>query len=86
MELKKRYVIGTHVMWFEIEMYKDFLDGLVNLLTSIDEDSLYNVTVDICFNMSEVIEKIDTDKTTAQQLEYKFNEMTELFWMKWGVK
>ena len=86
MELKKRYVIGTHVMWFEIEMYKDFLDGLVNLLTNIDEDSLYNVTVDICFNMSEVIEKIDTDKTTAQQLEYKFNEMTELFWMKWGVK
>jgi len=85
-KLEKKYVIGTHVMWFEIEMYKDFLDGLVNLLTNIDEDSLYNVTVDICFNMSEVIEKIDTDKTTTQQLEYKFNEMTELFWMKLGVK
>ena len=86
MKLSKRYVIGTHVMWFEIEMYKDFLDGLENLLKNIDEDSLYNVTVDICFNMSEVIEKIDTNKITAEQLEYKFNEMTELFWMKLGVK
>ena len=86
MKLSKRYVIGTHVMWFEIEMYEDFLNGLVNLLTNIDEDSLYNVQVDICFNMSEVIEKIDTDKITPEQLEYKFNEMTELFWMKLGAR
>ena len=86
MKLSKRYVIGTHVMWFEIEMYKDFLDGLENLLTNIDENSLYNVTIDICFNMSEVIEKIDTSKITAEQLEYKFNEMTELFWMKLGAR
>tara|TARA_B100000902_G_scaffold166699_1_gene161527 strand:- start:258 stop:1214 length:957 start_codon:yes stop_codon:yes gene_type:complete len=67
-------------------MYEDFLNGLVNLLTNIDEDSLYNVDVDICFNMSEVIEKIDTDKITPEQLEYKFNEMTELFWMKLGAR
>ena len=86
MKLSKRYVIGTHVMWFEIEMYEDFLNGLVNLLTNIDEDSLYNVDVDICFNMSEVIEKIDTDKITPEQLEYKFNEMSELFWMKLGAR
>ena len=84
--LKKKYVIGTHVMWFEIEMYEDFLNGLVNLLTNIDEDSLYNVQVDICFNMSEVIEKIDTGKITPEQLEYKFNEMTELFQTKVGVR
>ena len=73
-------------MWFEIEMYEDFLNGLVNLLTNIDEDSLYNVQVDICFNMSEVIEKIDTGKITPEQLEYKFNEMTELFQTKVGVR
>ena len=86
MNLKKKYVIGTHVMWFEIEMYEEFLNGLVNLLTNIDEDSLYNVQVDISFNMSEVIKKIDTDKITAEQLEYKFNEMTELFKIKLGGK
>ena len=28
-KLNKKYVIGTHVMFFEIEMYKDFIDGMV---------------------------------------------------------
>ena len=35
MEIKNRYVIGTHVMWYEIEMYADFVDGLVNLLEPV---------------------------------------------------
>ena len=84
--LTRKYVIGTHVMWFEIGMYEDFLNGLVNLLTNIDEDSLYNVQVDICFNMSEVIEKIDTDKITPEQLKIKFEELTEVFCIKLGAK
>ena len=25
-KLNKKYVIGTHIMFFEIEMYKDFID------------------------------------------------------------
>ena len=24
--MKNKYVIGTHVMWFEIEMFSDFID------------------------------------------------------------
>lgn len=35
-KLTKKYVIGTHVMWFEIEMYKDFIDGMVNLLETVE--------------------------------------------------
>ena len=31
-KLTNKYVIGTHVMWFEIEMFEDFVDGLINLL------------------------------------------------------
>ena len=85
-KLNKKYVIGTHIMWFEIGMYEDFLNGLVNLLTNIDEDSLYNVQVDICFNMSEVIEKIDTDKITPEQLKNKFEELTLVFRIKLGAK
>ena len=35
-KLNKKYVIGTHVMWFEIEMYADFIDGMVNLLETVE--------------------------------------------------
>ena len=63
-KLSKKYVIGTHVMFFEIEMYKDFIDGLVNLLETVE--NLGNVTIDICFNTSELIEKIDNNEIVCQ--------------------
>ena len=69
-KLKNKYVIGTHVMFFEIEMYKDFIDGLVNLLETVENKD--NVTIDLCFNMSEKIEKIDYDKISKDELLGKF--------------
>ena len=41
--LKNKYVIGTHVMWFEIEMFEDFVDGLINLLETVENKE--NVTI-----------------------------------------
>ena len=49
MEIKNRYVIGTHVMWYEIEMYVDFIDGLINLLEPVTNKE--NVIIDFCFNV-----------------------------------
>ena len=69
--LKNKYVIGTHVMFFEIEMYKDFIEGLVNLLEDVENKD--NVTIDLCFNLSENIEKIDYDKITKGELLNKFH-------------
>ena len=57
--LNKKYVIGTHVMWFEIEMYADFINGMVNLLETVENKE--NVTIDLCFNMLQHFEKVDKD-------------------------
>ena len=38
--LNKKYVIGTHVMWFEIEMYADFINGMVNLLETVENKAV----------------------------------------------
>ena len=70
-KLKNKYVIGTHIMWFEIEMYKDFIDGMVNLLDTVDNRK--NVTIDLCLNLSQHLEKIDTDKITEDEIIDKFN-------------
>ena len=69
--LDNKYVIGTHVMFFEIEMYKDFIDGLVNLLETVENKE--NVFIDLCFNISEEIEKIDKDKISHKELFDKFD-------------
>jgi len=67
MKLNKKYVIGTNIMWFEIEMYKDFISGLVNLLdTNIENKE--NVKIDLCLNLSQHLEKLDTDKITEDRI------------------
>ena len=71
-KLTKRYVIGTHVMWFEIEMYNDFINGMVNLLETVENKE--NVTIDLCFNMLEHFEKVDTDKIKKHELVIKFKK------------
>jgi len=75
--LKNKYVIGTHVMWFEIEMFTDFIDGLINLMDTVENKDA--VVVDLCFNLSQKLEKIDTDKIDVNQLLVKFsNEVNRL--------
>ena len=58
-------------MWFEIEMYADFIDGMVNLLETVENKE--NVTIDLCFNMLQHFEQVDTDKIKKHELLIKFN-------------
>ena len=71
-KLNKKYVIGTHVMWFEIEMYADFINGMVNLLETVENKE--NVTIDLCFNMLQHFEEVDTDKIKKHELVIKFKK------------
>ncbi len=71
-KLNKRYVIGTHVMWFEIEMYKDFIDGMVNLLETVENKE--NVTIDLCLNLSQHLETMDETQITESDVVDKFNK------------
>ena len=69
--MKNKYVIGTHVMWFEIEMFQDFIDGMINLLETVEDKE--KVTVDLCFNLSQKLEKIDVNKIDKKELLAKFS-------------
>ena len=71
-KLKNKYVIGCHVMFYEIEIYKEYIEGLINLLETIDNKE--NVYLDLCFNISNKIEKIDTSKITQEVLINRFKE------------
>lgn len=74
-KLKNKYVIGCHVMFYEIEIYKEYIKGLVNLLETVDNKE--NVYLDLCFNVSEKIEKIDTSKISKETLINSFNSGVE---------
>lgn len=76
-KLNKKYVIGTHIMWFEIEMYKDFIDGMVNLLETVDNKE--NVTIDLCLNLSQHLETIDSDPDDIQEAIDSTKELYDWF-------
>ena len=69
--LKNRYVIGVHVMYFEIEMFEEYIDGLFNLLDTVENKE--NIMLDFCFNTSEHLEQIDTSQISKEELISKFD-------------
>ena len=62
--LKNKYVIGCHVMFYEIEIYKEYIDGLINMLQNINNKE--NIYLDFCFNTSEHLETIDVSKISKE--------------------
>lgn len=70
MKIKNKYAIGVHVMFYEIEMFPLYIDGLLNLLTTVENGE--NVYLDFVFNVSQFFEKIDTNKISKRELIEKF--------------
>jgi hypothetical protein len=77
MIIQNKYAIGVHVMFYEIEMFKSYIDGVLNLLSTVDNKE--NVYLDFAFNTSQFFEKIDTSKTSNDDLTDRFeNELSRL--------
>lgn len=66
MKIKNRYCIGMHVQFYEIDMVGEAIDAIIDASENIINKE--NITVDICFNVSQYIETIDTNKITKQDL------------------
>ena len=72
-ELKNKYVIGTHVMFYEIDIINEHVQSINNALETVSNKQ--NVTVDLFFNISEYFEKVDTEQTSKEELiEKSINE------------
>ena len=49
MRLENKYIIGTHIMFFEIDMVKEHIQSINNALDTVDNKE--NVRVDLFFNI-----------------------------------
>ena len=56
-KLKYKYAIGCLIQWYEVEMVEEYLQSVKNALKRIENKE--NVIVDLYFNMSTALEKID---------------------------
>ena len=73
MKLNNKYIIGTHIMFYEIDMVEEHIDSIVNAVKMIDNPK--NVTVKLLLNRSEYFEKINFKKLTDKQLTDKYNNL-----------
>ena len=58
-ELKNKY-IGTHVMFYEIDIINEHVQSINNEVETVSNKQ--NVTVDLFFNISEYFEKLILNK------------------------
>ena len=62
MNLKNKYAIGCHVMFYEIEMLDEYLNSIKRALEIVENPK--NIIVDLFFNISEFFESVDDDVIT----------------------
>lgn len=70
MKLQNKYGIGTHVMFYEIEMLYEHVTSIIEASKTFDNPE--NIIVKLCFNISEYFEKIDTSKISIEDLLSKY--------------
>lgn len=75
MKLKNKYIIGTHVMFYEIDIIGEFIDSIHSAIKFAEVENPENITVELLFNMSQYFEKIDTKKITRNKLKKRIREM-----------
>jgi hypothetical protein len=71
MKLKNKYIIGVHIMFYEVEMLIEYVDACVNMLSDIENKK--NVTFHFTWNESEYFETIDISLISKESLRKKFN-------------
>jgi hypothetical protein len=70
--LTNKYVIGTHIMFYEIELVSEYINGLINCISTVKNKE--NIYLDFTFNVSQFFEKIDQSKITKEKLINRFND------------
>jgi hypothetical protein len=72
MIVENKYALGIHIMFYEIELVNEYINNLLNLISTVDNKQ--NIYFDFAFNVSQFFEKIDTSKITKSELVSRFVE------------
>jgi len=70
MKVHNKYIIGTHIMFYEIDMVKEHIQSLINAVNTVENKD--NITIDLFYNISEFFEKINREEISKDDLITKF--------------
>lgn len=75
MRISNKYVVGVHVMFYEIEMLPEYVDACIGMIHGIDNKE--NITFHFTWNTSEYFEQIDTSVISIQELNNRFYQQVD---------
>ena len=73
MKVKNTFAIGCLIQWYEIEMIEEYLQSVKNAVDMIDNKE--NIIIDLYFNCSQMLEKIDKSQMDISKIKEKYNDM-----------
>ena len=73
MKIKNKIAIGCLIQWYEIELIEEYLQSVKNAVDIIDNKD--NVVIDLYFNCSEELEKVDEKQTNISDIKQKYNDI-----------
>lgn len=75
-ELKNKYCIGTHIMFYEIEMLESQTNALIQTIETVKNPE--NITIEMFLNCSEYFEQLDTEYTWEFIRDKFYKEVNKL--------
>ena len=84
MKLNNKFAIGCLIQWYEIELIEEYLQSVKNAVDVIDNKE--NIIIDLYFNCSEELEKVDEKQITISEIKQKYEDILEKLFgdEKWG--
>ena len=73
MKIKNKIAIGCLIQWYEIELIEEYLQSVKNAVDIIDNKD--NVVIDLYFNCSEELEKVDEKQINISDIKQKYNDI-----------
>ena len=70
MKLNNKFAIGCLAQWYEIEIFEEYIESVMNSLVDIDNKK--NVTVDIVVNLSQSLEEVDREQLELGEIFQRY--------------
>lgn len=75
MKINNKFAIGCITQWYEIEIIEEYLQSLKNSVDVIENKE--NVVIDLYFNCSQELEKIDKKQISISEIKQKYEGILE---------
>ena len=74
-KLNNKFAIGCLIQWYEIEQVELYFKSVKQSLKNIENKK--NVTIDLFFNTSQILEKIDENQMSMSDINKKYEQLVK---------